>query len=191
MCVYVRGVGARVTSLSLCLESFCRERLLDYRRFKKQSSFTIFLQASTTTRPKASMAMLSLGPGLLVLAAGFSATTYTDWYYSVDCTGKVSAERQEQLQICYWDGPTSWTSNCSANGSLIFRTYFHDPEPVAPTKRCLGKPTNVTQIVTGVCAALAGPFGAASSQYACKADDDVAADKIARLRWIAQKRSRS
>lgn len=126
------------------------------------------------------MAVLSLGLGLLVLAAGFSATTYSDWYYDVDCAGRVSAERIEQLQVCYWDGPSSWTSNCSSNGSLIFRTYFHDPEPVAPAQRCLGKPTNVTKIVTGVCAPLAGPSGPGSSRYACKADDGAAAEKTAR-----------
>jgi hypothetical protein len=111
---------------------------------------------------------------LLILPAGvfsFSETTFTAWYHSANCTGALSAERREQLESCYWDGPTSWRSTCTSDGSVILRTYFHDPEPVAPTQRCFGEMINMTRIMTGVCGRLAGPFGPASTEFRCMPND--------------------
>ena len=83
----------------------------------------------------------TLGPGPFV-----SSRFVT--YNTSDCNLPWTFIQTEKLGDCYYSGPTSWSNNCSADGSSIERTYWEGNQ-----QRCAGVPENVTTIATNMCAA--------------------------------------
>jgi hypothetical protein len=73
------------------------------------------------------------------------------WYSTPDCKPPFTFIQTEKISECYYDGPDSWTNNCSTNGSHILRTYYRS---LTPGSHCTGTPTNTTTIVANECSRL-------------------------------------
>jgi hypothetical protein len=62
--------------------------------------------------------------GLVKIGAETTAPFVSErfvWFGSSDCSPPFTFIQTEKLGECYYNGPVSWTNNCSANGSHILR----------------------------------------------------------------------